>query len=537
MKRASIYLSMFFISTLLLFVSCNENDDEFNYKASDAPIVKSEISAINFSSHVGGGVVKTYLISTNNLSDNFTITTKGKAYSIAKAESGDYSDNLTIQYNELTENKFLVFVKYEPIANGDNNGVLIHSAKGMKTEYIINLVGQGFVPSMNVNRTDILQSYTLGGADTTSYVLTASNLQSVVSVNISGADAADYELSKNMHEGYSSSLMIEQNEFVDGDITIYIKLKSATGGDKNATINHYADGISDVSIALNGTVVEILAEPIFVENFDYAVGNWLLNTYKEDLLPEDRVKYIDYIANNKIGLNAGVETPSEPMVIEQEQLSYLSYPNTEVGNAIMMKFNNKNSGRQTYIKNLTEQQDANFVGSYYLSFLIKINSLPGASGKYKQNLPIGFGTWDRDNNNEFLRIVSFSVFGEGNDSPDKAKFGLLLKNNSKAYEIEGLKPIQGSTYLVVIKFTVDNTDTTDGSNLCELFIFQDSVDEYPLNEPKVPLLSTRYDAENVNAEFDTFFIENIFLRREDHNQGKYYIDGIRVGKTWFDTLN
>lgn len=335
-----------------------------------------------------------------------------------------------------------------------------------------------------------------------SYRIAASKLTGNVVVNT--AANGPYTLSKSQSGDFNSSLTFEPQEFAEGLVTIYVKFDPSEEGTFNGEIVHTTDGLTaSATVKVKGAaildiseVVELLASDQFV----YEAG---------DIPSTDRTN--DGDANAALPGWVKVRPANAGIKVYVPGLEFSGYPGSGIGNAA--RIDNTRPGN-IYAYNLSEQQEDEFVGSYYVSCMIRVDAYP-AQGQF--NRPIMFVDWIAEaGTTDFLSAIQ--VRNDGGD----VKFGIKY---GPADGMSSITPEIGKTYLVVLKHTVTDADPDNDNNTASLYIIDT---EIPDTEPSTP------DATMVTPVSDDKKVKAITLVNDNSAASLYVVDGLKVAKTWED---
>ncbi|PWD98510.1 lipocalin/fatty acid-binding family protein [Marinilabilia rubra] len=346
----------------------------------------------------------------------------------------------------------------------------------------------------------------LDASSSANYRIAGTKLTGSVSVNVSGSA---FSVSKTSTGEFSNSLEIQPDEFVDGLFNVYVKFMPNELGNFEGAIEHSTSGVVSMpTVQLSGQGITDpgqIAKLLMSDDFDYAVGE-LPSTDRtgdglQNALMEDWIK---------------IRTANTPIDVIAPGLEYPGYPGSGIGNAVDMKFTPPGSNSNLYAYNLSEQQDEEFTGSYYVSCMFKVEGYP-AEGQF--NRPVMFIDWVEANGaGDFSSAIQ--VANNGGD----VKFGIKWGPDGALSDVT---PEIGKTYLIVLKHTVTDTDPDNVNNTASLYIFEDGV--IPSQEPAEGALT--------NVKPDSWgdkMIKAISLLRDNSGPGDYVVDGLRVANTWED---
>lgn len=339
-----------------------------------------------------------------------------------------------------------------------------------------------------------------------SYRIAGTKLTGPVLVDVAGTA---FSISKTSTGEYANSLEIQPDEFVDGLFSLYVRFTPNELGNYEGSIEHSTSGVVSMpTVQLSGqgiTDPSQIAKLLMSEDFDYAVG---------ELPSTDRTG--DGIQNAQMEDWIKVRTNNTPIDVIAPGLEYSGYPGSGIGNAVDMKFTPPGSNSNLYAYNLSEQQDDEFTGSYYVSCMFKVEGFP-AEGQF--NRPVMLIDWVEANGaGDFSSAIQIA-----NNAGD-VKFGIKWGPQGALSDVT---PVIGQTYLIVLKHTVTDTDPDNVNNTASLYIFEDGV--IPAEEPAEGALT--------NVKPDTWgdkMIKAVALLRDNSGPGDYVVDGLRVANTWED---
>lgn len=335
-----------------------------------------------------------------------------------------------------------------------------------------------------------------------SYRLAANKLKG--NVNISST--APFFISKSSTSDFGNSLIFTPDEFDAGPVTVYVKYDPEEQGAVTGQIVHSTEGFNtNPKVEVTGIGIQDLSQIpnlLMVEHFDYSPG----------LLPStDRTA--DGTVNATMEDWIKVRTANDGISVINQGLTFEGYTGSGVGNAVMLDFDPPGSNSDVYAYNLAEQQDDQFVGSYYASVMIRVDGYP-AEGQF--NRPVMFIDWLPNGPTDFMSAIQV------NNTAGVVTFGI---KDGPGNGLTTITPEIGKTYIAVLKHTVTDTDATNSNNTVSLFILDA---EIPATEPLVP------DATMVTAIGDAKRVEAITLVEHNSDPGMYVVDGLKVAHTWED---
>lgn len=350
-------------------------------------------------------------------------------------------------------------------------------------------------------------------------VLTYGLYASEIKDGVTAVSTAPFLISKSPTDGFSSEVTFEPGDFENELASVYVRFSASEEGEYTGEIVHSTDGlISEPKVTVTGLGVldpASLPDLLLRENFDYS----------EDFLPNTN-RATDG-TNPTLEGWLKIRAANKDLELIHESLTFSGYPESGIGKAVIIDRNPDVPGIQTNLlqRNIDPQQDAEFVGSYYASFLFKIEDVPAAGG---HNSPLIFASWNPNNGASWWS----SGFMVQNDKPtdadpDNLLFGIrnesLLQTSSKNAEV-------GKTYLVVLKHTVTQAIPAEqemtATSTASVFVFEEGETIDVENEP-----DALFTMENLP---DKFYIRSVTLFQEDDANGRYILDGLRVTNTWED---
>lgn len=334
-----------------------------------------------------------------------------------------------------------------------------------------------------------------------SYRVAASKLTGTVVVN---ATDGPYSLSKSQSGDYNSSLTFEPQELAGGPATIYVKFDPTEEGTFNGQITHTTEGLTTSAVVqVKGTAIldiSDIGDLLMNEQFAYPAGDIPSNDRTND--GDANAELPDWVKVRPANAGIKVYTPG---------LEFAGYSGSGIGNAA--RIDNTRPGN-IYAYNLSEQQDDEFEGSFYVSAMIRVDAYP-AAGQF--NRPVMFVDWIAETGaTDFLSAIQV-----GNNDGD-IKFGI------KYGPVDGMSAVTpeiGKTYLVVLKHTVTDTDPNNDNNTASLYIIDA---EIPATEPETP------DATMITSVSDSKKVKAITLVNDNSASSLYVVDGLKVAKTWED---
>jgi len=233
------------------------------------------------------------------------------------------------------------------------------------------------------------------------------------------------------------------------------------------------------------------------------------STYSQTLFVDDFI----YPAGNLSGQGGwnigGVSSPNK-ITVSSPGLNFTGYQGSGYGNTALC--NNPFSGEILY-KNFTASQST---GNVYMALMINVTTL---SDSASQGFNVAMNPSGGSTNitaKLYVKKVSTTTYNFG---VGKAGTNGFYSNN--VYNTN-------TTYLAIIKYSfIDGSSTNDS---CSLFIFNSNI---PSTEP-ASTLSTIVGNDAVNV--GQVIISNNYAGGSSLKGSIVKIDGIRVGKTWLETI-
>jgi len=239
-------------------------------------------------------------------------------------------------------------------------------------------------------------------------------------------------------------------------------------------------------VSLFALIGSINAQTVFVENFNYPVG--------------DSIGAHGWFGLNSGGNNIWVKSPG---------LTYTNYPLSGIGNCAKMS----NSGVDEY-NNFSENITA---GSVYAACMVKIDSAKGTGDYFFTMIPSTSTT------NFTARVFAKDTLGG-------LYFGVSKSSvNATILPTWGTTGFSyGTTYLIVVKYKFNAGTTTDDE--VSLFVFTSP--NVPATEPTTP-----YAGPVTTTQTDVADLGRIELRQGSSSIAPTLdIDGIKIAKSWTNII-
>ncbi|MCM8568305.1 hypothetical protein NE848_02880 [Gramella jeungdoensis] len=466
------------------------------------PTLVSNESSLDFGNVVVDQTseVKSYTLAGSDLEEDVNLEVTGP-FGISLTQDGEFTSSITIDANDAMDDQS-VYVRFEPTAEGEATGAIVHSSSELESDVEVALTGTGDpIPDVSVivdPTTLDLGSVPLNQVSgAASYTLTGSGLTSDVTVT----GSALFKVSRSSDGTFTESLSIPAADFETGDVEIFVQFNS-TGeiGEKTGEITHTSDEVEIESVVVVASSISATTK-LFLDNFDYTAGEAIPSTDRTGSGTDNEV--MDGWLK--------VRTGNADILVADQNLTYNGYPES-TGNAALLDLEGSSN---VYAHNLSEQQTVDFVGAYYSSFLLKIEALP--TGGFSR--PVMFVDWNPNGTVKFL--TSISIESNGGDP----KFGIRMEGN---VENSDITPEEGKTYLVVIKHTVPDADQGNNNNSGQLFVFD--AEDIPATEPATADASITTGT----SPGDGRLVKAITLVNDNNPDARYIVDGLKVTTQWSD---
>ena len=350
-----------------------------------------------------------------------------------------------------------------------------------------------------------------------SYRLVGTKLTGDVTISTT----APFAVSRSASEGFGTSLSISPADFGVGPVVVFVQFFPVEEGEFAGEITHITEGLPftpAVDLAGVGTLDPAsLPVILFEEHFDYPGETSLPST---DRLTSD--------GNQDLEGWLKVRAANKELVLASAGLDFSGYPVTGEGTAVIIDRNPDEPGGQTNLlqHNISAQQNSDFVGSFYTSFLFQAEDIPTTAGGF--NSPLIYGSWNPGNGASWWASGFLVQNDKANDGdPDNMVFGLKYETRR---EVSAKAMEKGKTYLIVLKQEVTQAIPAEQeatvTSVATLFVFEegDAIDTE--NEPTPVIV--------MNDVPDKHYIRSVTLFQENSNEGRYIIDGIRVTNKWED---
>jgi hypothetical protein len=227
------------------------------------------------------------------------------------------------------------------------------------------------------------------------------------------------------------------------------------------------------------------AQLLLEENFDYPAGDTLLNH----------------------GWNITGTSTTNPITVASAGLSYAGYPSSGIGNAASLTTTGQDINKK-YTDSVTS-------GSVYASFLVSVTSAQ-TPGDYFLHLGV-----NPTNTFDFFARAFVKLAANGN-----LAFGISKSSVNASNPVVYSDSIYttGTTYLLVVKYTLNDGLTNDTINL---FI-----------NPVISSIEPSASLTAATTQTDAVSLGTVNLRQGGiSNAPNVVVDGIRVSTSWSDVLN
>lgn len=322
-----------------------------------------------------------------------------------------------------------------------------------------------------------------------------------------------FSIAKTTDGDFNNMVSFSPGDFNGTPLSVFVRFMPEEEGQFSADITHEAAGLEierTVSLMGDGIIDPAsIAELLFQDDFDY---------------PDDVVPSTERNTDNDGATNAALDgwiavRPGRTPFEMTAGLSFTGYTGSGIGGGVLVAFDASEgpANRQLFAHNIDDQQDEEFVGTYYMSYMLTINSVP-AKGQF--NRPVMFVDWTEAGVTDFITSPIIANTAAGED-PDNVVFGIRDNGIQAVSEISAEV---GITYLVVMKHNVTDTDLSNNNNTAELFIFSN---EAPLEEPgSADLL--------YEGVVDGRLVKAVALLKDNSGAASYTVDGLKISHTWED---
>ncbi|MDT0677893.1 hypothetical protein [Autumnicola musiva] len=450
--------------------------------------------------------IQSYILSGSELEGDIALEVTGP-FTISATEDGEYSNLLSLSASDVIDNK-VIYVRFEPTEEGDTTGTISHSSDDFDETVEIALSGTGEpLPAVSIGVTPTSLDFGAVPMDQSSevlsYTLSGRGLNSEVAIEA----PANFMISRATDAEFSEILTIPVEDF-SSEVEIFVRFDS-TGetGEKTGEITHTSADVEMIESVLLRASTLSAETKLFIEDFDYTAGAPLPST--------DRTG--DGTQNASMDGWLKVRAANTDIPVIDDGLSYDGYPGSGVGNAVFLDMDEPGSNSNVYAHNLSQQQNNEFAGAYYTSFLLKVDALPDDTGG-GFNRTVMMVDWMPNGATKFLSSVQVN-YNAGNP-----KIGVMYEG---AFSLTDITPEVGETYLIVLKHNVPDADQANSNNSASVYIFEEG--GLPAMEPE------EADATIDIAETgDEFFVKAVTVVRDNSFSGAYVVDGIRVATLWND---
>ncbi|UGU15870.1 hypothetical protein LS482_19595 [Sinomicrobium kalidii] len=448
--------------------------------------------------------IQSLVFSGSDLEADATIEVTGP-FSIAAKENGTFGHMLSTTAAAVMNGK-TVYVSFDPEEGGNATGGITVNSDDLEEAVEVALTGTGKVPeeSVIVSPTSLsLGATPLGTVSAPmSYTLTGNGLTSDVTVT----GTQDFRVSRTEDGMYAETLTIPASDFDTGDIRIFVRFEpTGDTGVKTGEITHtYAESDHIESVTAEASAIPAETR-LFEEHFEYSAGQLIPST--------DRTG--DGAQNGTLDGWLKVRTGNTGIPVAGNGLTYPGYPGSGTGNAVLLDMDDPGSNSNVYANNISLQQTAEFAGSYYTSFLLKVEELPDDTGG-GFNRTVMLVDWLPNGATKFLSAVQVNYNG-GNP-----KIGIMYEG---AFTLTDITPETGKTYLVVMKHHIPDTDQGNNNNTASVYVFEEG--NIPATEP-----GTADATVNIAATGDNYFVKAVTVIRDNSRGGAYEVDGIKVTTQW-----
>jgi len=438
------------------------------------------LTGFNYAVGAGPSTTQTFSVSGSSLTANISIAASTD-YEISLTQASGYTTPLTLTQSGGTVAATTIYVRLKAgLAAGNYNSEVITASSTGATNQTVTCSGSvsSTTPTIAVNPATLTGfTYVTGSGPsaTQTFSISGSNL----TANISIAATTNYEISLTQASGYTTPLTLTQTGGTVAATTVYVRLKAGlAAGDYNGElITASSTGATNQTVTCSGTVTVPVGPTTFLEeNFVYSAGALLT-------------------AN---GWSAHSGGGSNALTVNDGSLSYTGYYALS-GNKVTLA---------------TSGEDVNHTftsvnsGSVYVSALINVASSQ-ATGDYL--LHLGAGTISTNYRARlFVKQSTATTF----------KLGVSFAANTGTSVVYAPDDYQnGTTYLVVLKYTVVDGATNDTAKLYINPVIGST-------EPTPTVIAT-------DTATDLSDIGSIAIRQGTAaNTAVASLDGIRVTNDW-----
>ena len=246
----------FIIFAFSILINCSSDNPSSSQEEVTPPLVSVSIGALSFDDTeiLMFSDPKTLTLNASNLTDNVTIVSSDDFEISLNNQS--YESEITLQPTNSAINSQVIYVRFSPSEQsiGDVSGTITFSNTDAPTT-TVDLTGTGLPisPYLSINQPIFSFNDTgIGSASESRYVLvTANNLTTSLDISTEGP----FIISLNDIDFSSTIQMGEQA--ANENFTLYVRFEPTEIGEATSSIEFNSDGLTTVSLALNGVGTEM----------------------------------------------------------------------------------------------------------------------------------------------------------------------------------------------------------------------------------------------------------------------------------------
>ena len=257
MKLITRSTSYFMLFAFSILINCSSDSPSTPTDEVATPLVSVSAQALSFD---GTEILmfsdpKTLTLNASSLTANVTIVSSDD-FEIS-LNNQNYESELTLQPTNSAINSQVVYVRFTPSEQsiGDVSGTVTFSSAEAPTK-TVDLTGTGLPisPYLSINQPIFsFNDTSIGSASESRYVLvTANNLTTFLDISTEGP----FSISLNDTDFSSTIQMGEQA--ANENFTLYVRFEPTEIGEATSSIEFNSDGLTTVSLALNGVGTEMV---------------------------------------------------------------------------------------------------------------------------------------------------------------------------------------------------------------------------------------------------------------------------------------
>lgn len=372
-------------------------------------------------------------------------------------------------------------------------------------------------------------SVALDSSASIEYRIQAQDIFQTLSLEVSGNG---FTIAVKGEQSFSSSLSLDSADLLS-PVDIVVQFSPDT-------TQAYVANIVHTSASLSGSPVVTLSGVGFKEEEEDEKTSTATRLFTEDF------EYTGSIVPSGPKFDSGEEnaqadgwieirSDSRDIKLQTSGLTFPGYSETGVGGAAFLKRDGNGevddtdaTTEQVYAQKILQQQDDTTTGTYYLSYILKVENTPTGTavnngGKpISDNVPCFFTSYNKGNGLWFASAPM--IERDVNQTDSLAVFGIRYGQNKW---FSDLAAEEGKTYLVVLKHEIitaipQENQTGDLECIASLYVIEEGDTFGPDNEP-TPLM-----VENVP---NRYWIRGVAISQLRAN-GAYSVDAIRVSDQW-----